>query len=354
MSAVAPPYQLLEINVISAQDLAEVAKTVRAYAVAWVNPERKLATQVDNEGHTNPTWNEKFVFRVDDHFLNSDNSVIMMEIYCEARLRHVQMGSVAVMVSNLLPPNRKQKLRFVGLQIWGPSGRPQGILNIGVTLLDTTMQSMPLYSDLSSSAVSYWEPVPSNKNTTSYLHKHSPLDSTRFALQRCQSEKNDSTINGYGYHDHDQDSDVAVPKGGVFNEGSLISDVGPSPSVVAAAIAKGLYLMPPPAPRTADSSTIDGWSENTGTAEMKIKMERWRMELTPAYEDERKTLRHTAGQTPRRRGRPGGPCSCFGSVFGLEVSITCGRGSGRKGHRGGKSHQTTASSSVLTYGDSYI
>lgn len=192
-------------------------------------------------GHTNPTWNEKFVFRVDDNFLNSDNSVIMIEIYSHAWLRHVLIGTVAVQLTNLLPPNRKPKLRFVALQIRRPSGRPQGILNIGINLLDSTMRSMPLYSELSSSAVGYWDNIIKNKNAKTEdddddntQHHHLPLDSSLLTLQRCQSEKNDSTVNDYAYHGNakhygydGQDSDEGVRKGGVFNEGSLISDVGP-------------------------------------------------------------------------------------------------------------------------------
>lgn len=356
MSEVTAPYQLLEINVISAQDLAQVSKSVRAYAVVWLHPERKLTTKVDQEGNTNPTWNHKFVFNVHDHFLNSENSLIMIQIYSHSFLRHFLIGTVAVLVSNLLPPNRKPKLSFVALQIRRPSGRPQGILNIGLTLLDSTMRSMPLYSDLSSSAVDYWDLMESriNKNTKTHHQKHSPpLDSTLFTLQRCQSEKNHSTINDY----NGLDSELGVQKGGFFNEGSLISDVVPSPSVVAAAaIAKGLHPMPPPAPRTAESSAIDGRSENSGMERMKTKIERWRTELALAYEDyddEQKKLKQTpkhVGETHRRRG---GPYSCFGSVFGVGISITCGGGNPRKRHGGGKGRLTTASSE-LTFYDSYI
>ncbi|ESW19199.1 hypothetical protein PHAVU_006G104400 [Phaseolus vulgaris] len=365
-------YQLLEINVMSAQDLPRVSKPVRAYAVGWLHPDRKLTTQVDQEGHTNPTWNEKFVFRVDDQFLDSDDAVITIEIYTQAWLSPVLIGTVGILVSDLLPTNRKPKLRFVAVQIRRPSGRTQGILNIGVTLLDSTMRSMPLYSDLSSSDGGYYDPTESRKNkhavTEEDREEHSPSDTTSLlTLQRYQSEKNDSTIDDYAYHGNakryfydEQDSEVGVRKGGVFNGDSLISDVGPSPSMVASAISKGLYPMPPP--RTADSSTIDGWSENSGTEVMKKKMEKWRMELSPAYEDyddERRKLKQTSpreGQTPRggsRRGsRRGGP-SCFGSVFGCEITITCAKGNRRRKNGDGMS-RLTAASSELTYDESYI
>ncbi|XP_047164393.1 uncharacterized protein LOC124833877 [Vigna umbellata] len=410
------PYQLIEINVISAQDLPQVSKPVRAYAVGWVHPDRRLTTQVDHEGNTNPTWDEKFVFRVDDHLLNSDNAVIMMEIYAQTWLSPVLIGTVAVHVSNLLPKSRKPKPRFVALQILRPSGRPRGNLNIGITLLDNTMRNMPLYSELSSSGDDELMETRKNKKviTEEDREKHSPLETASvLTLQRCQNEKNDSTINDYTYRGtakrygyDEQDSEMGVRKGGVSNEDSLISDVGPSPSVVAAAIAKGWYPMPPP--RTAESSMVDGWSVNSGNEAVVKKMEKWRAELSPAFEDygeERMKLRQTPQregrtpkregrtpqrvgktplrvgktpqhvrktpqrvghtpqrvvqtpqrvvQTPRRGARRREPFSCFGTVFGCEITITCAKGN-RQRNNGDEKSRLTAESSELTYDESFI
>ncbi|CAM8887402.1 unnamed protein product [Rhodiola kirilowii] len=158
------PFQLLELNVISAQDLFQTSRNMKTYAVAWVHPDRKLSTRVDTTGRTNPTWNDKFVFRVDDEFLRADTSAIMVEIYALHWFRDVLVGTVRVIVGNLLPPSIKSHrhrgqqhvgMRFVALQVWRPSGRPQGILNVGATVLDSSMRSMPLYTQLSSSAVGY-------------------------------------------------------------------------------------------------------------------------------------------------------------------------------------------------------
>lgn len=381
MSHLASPYQLLEINIISAQDLSPVSKSIKAYAVAWLHPERKLSTQIDQVGHTNPTWNEKFVFRVDDEFLNSDNSVIMIEVYTSAWLRDVLIGTVGVLLNNLVPPgsrcgNRKPKLRFVALQIRRPSGRPQGILNIGVTLLDSTMRSMPLYSELSTSAVGYWDLMDSNKKKSNHKEiSPTTTDHKLLTLQRCQSEKNDSSVNEYNYHGggkngyngyvvDGQDSEMSGPlqrKWG--NDESLCSDVGPSPSVVAAAIAKGLYPLPA-APRTMESSVIDGWSESNCTEGMNTKIERWRNELTPAYDkevydvenEEKKKLKQTPkrnGKTPRRTSRRGnGLFSCFGTALGCEFSISCGGGNRKKKRGSDKAHPTAASE--LTYEESSV
>ncbi|XP_045808191.1 uncharacterized protein LOC123902493 [Trifolium pratense] len=157
-----PPFQLLELNVISAQDLASLGRNMRTYAVAWVHPDRKLSTRVDTQGHTNPTWNDKFVFRVDEDFLYSDTSAIMIEIYALHWFKDIHVGTVRVLVGNLIPaparPFHNDRaplgMRFVALQVRRPSGRPQGILNIGFTVLDSSMRSMPIYTH-DASAVGY-------------------------------------------------------------------------------------------------------------------------------------------------------------------------------------------------------
>lgn len=156
------PFQLLEINIMSAQDLAPVSKKMKTYARAWVNPGRKLLSCVDAEGKNNPTWNDKFVFRVDEDFLMEDTSAVMIEIYASHWMRDVIVGTVRVLVGNLIPPplvsrrnNHHIGMRFVALQVRRPSGRPQGILNIGVTLLDGSLRSMPLYTQEGASAVGY-------------------------------------------------------------------------------------------------------------------------------------------------------------------------------------------------------
>jgi len=118
MSALTP-HQLLELNLISAQDLAKVSKSMKTYAMAWVHPDRKLTTRVDANGGTNPTWNDKFVFRVDNRFLHSDTSAIMIEIYALHWFRDVHVGTVRVLVGNLIPPHNQNHLgmRFVALQV---------------------------------------------------------------------------------------------------------------------------------------------------------------------------------------------------------------------------------------------
>ncbi|KAL6971220.1 hypothetical protein U1Q18_030901 [Sarracenia purpurea var. burkii] len=224
------PFQLLEINIISAQDLELVSKSMRTYATAWVHPKRKLSTSVDTQGHHNPTWNDKFVFRVDEEFLRTDTSAVMIEIYAVHWLRDTLVGTVRVLVGNLIPPPSRLHhqhhvgMRFVALQVRRPSGRPQGILNIGVAVLDSSMRSMPLYTQLSASAVGYRDLMEED-----YLNHHgssnqatSVAPSVKPILRRSKSERSDrvtfddlSTTNG---------SIVGIPqKGKIKKASSMLS-----------------------------------------------------------------------------------------------------------------------------------
>ncbi|KAK1290594.1 hypothetical protein QJS10_CPB18g01895 [Acorus calamus] len=146
------PFHLLEFNIISAQDLHPVHRRMRTYAVAWVRPDRKLSTRLDPTGDSDPTWNDKFVFRVEPDFLRSETSAVMIEIYSVARgpIPDRLVGSVRVVLSHLIFSTPSS--RFVALQVRRPSCRPQGIVNIGVSLLDGFA---PVYAGLGGSELGY-------------------------------------------------------------------------------------------------------------------------------------------------------------------------------------------------------
>ncbi|KAK6145908.1 hypothetical protein DH2020_019777 [Rehmannia glutinosa] len=233
------PFQLLEINIISAQDLEPVFKKMKTYARAWVNPNRKLSSCVDTEGNNNPTWNDKFVFRVDEDFLREDTSAVMIEIHASHWFRDVIVGTVRVLVGNLIPPpmwsrrhNQHIGMRFVALQVRRPSGRPQGILNIGVALLDGSMRSMPLYTQVATSAVGYRDLMqdPQNlqqlrnnetKKNDNNNNNNNQAPIVKPILRRSRSERSERvTLDNYSPNS----SMVAVPigKNGV-KESSILS-----------------------------------------------------------------------------------------------------------------------------------
>ncbi|KAL0456901.1 UNVERIFIED_CONTAM: hypothetical protein Slati_1029300 [Sesamum latifolium] len=235
--APAKAFQLLEINIISAQDLEPVSKKMRTYATAWLHPNRKLSSSVDAEGNNSPTWNDKFVFKVDEEFLQRDTSAVMIEIYAKQWLRDTLVGTVRVLVGNLIPsPTRNLGhhhfgMRFVALQVRRSSGRPQGILNIGVALLDSSMKSMPLYRQLSASAVGYrdlmddppalQQPHRNEKqNHDNYNDNgHNQTSNVKPFLRRSKSERSEHIFD----HFTPGSSMIAIPLKAEPKESSILS-----------------------------------------------------------------------------------------------------------------------------------
>ncbi|KAI3423381.1 C2 domain-containing protein [Psidium guajava] len=350
----APPIstsRLLELNLISAQDLAPVSKSMRTYAVAWVHPDRKLTTRVDEKGHANPNWDDKFVFRVDDVSLETDTCVITIEIYALTWLRVVLVGTVRALLSSLIPPSSRTRtkntpMRFMTLQVLRPSGRPQGAINFGVSLINSSMRSMPLNSELSGSLAFYGGEQADQrdyKQPGNYGNKNpSQKHHTKIHLWRSQSERtNDYSYNPGSTVCNDSMVGFKQTKGGSLL-GSIISDVGPSASIVAAAIAKGLLHPNKNNRDDAESSVLlDNWTEKDSIEGLRTKIERWRTELPPVHDrpnNGKKTAKSGGNHgkdRPRRHSDGGGLFSCFGNAYGCEFSISCGGGNAKKIRYGG-------------------
>lgn len=146
------PLGVLEVTIVSAQDLhPAVRKSMRTYAIAFIHPATQLRTTVDRDGHVGPTWNEKLSFNVDDDVIRSDTAAISIDIYAvRSRLRlgprKTLLGTARALISTVKPNPR---VRFFALQVRRPSLRPQGILNIGVALVDDQCSwSGPLFIEI--------------------------------------------------------------------------------------------------------------------------------------------------------------------------------------------------------------
>ena len=376
------PYQILELSIISAQDLESVTKTLKTYAVASVPAaDRKVKTCIDQKGHNNPTWNDKFVFRIDDKVLNSDTSCVVIEIFAVGWLRDTPVGSVTVQISSLVPPSARHDHRFLALQIRRPSGRPQGILNLGVSLMDNTMRSMPLCTELSGSTVGFQNFFEKSSKGNEELKKL--FDSKTIRLLRSLSDKTDvtrkqgkqgkkngsvcnvygagSVVTGCGYGsviDNGYGSVVNDGGGGGGGGGSVCnSDLGPSASVVAAAVAMGLYPThqgPPPRP---GSSVLEDWTvEESPEDGVMTRIERWRMDLPQEYDQKYERLgkgkkKETKRQHHRKTKTAGeveddGRFTCFGTALGCEFTIVCGGGNNKKGGRKNRRHSKSSDSEL--------
>lgn len=329
----APPAQVLEISLISAQDLTPLYKSMRTYAVTWINPNQKLTTRTDQH-HTNPTWNDKFTFNVDIYALKAANSALHVEIYTVSWFRHVLVGSVKVLITDLLPPSSQNNTRFVALQVRRPSGTPQGILNMGVTLHDHSLRAMfrqahhDNFSEISrrTQDVSLPHRRTDNQEEDSQYTKKIQLWRRSCSESEINNEdftmKTGSVCNG------------SMVNGSMLNGSELCSDIGPSASIVAADLARKMQPLPPPVmkPRPVvrhidcdDSSSVvedltmeeavaKGYrTRNTGDRWQKVVYDYDRSELS------------SASSMHSRRNSDGGLFSCF--VYGMEFRIVCGAGS---------------------------
>ncbi|CAA2977607.1 uncharacterized protein LOC111408230 [Olea europaea subsp. europaea] len=254
------PFKLLEITIISAKDLPPVSKMLRTFAVVYIHPDHKLTTKVDLKGHTNPTWNYKVVFLVDDAFLKSENPAVTIEIYNVAWLRDLPIGTTHLPINNLLQPlvQKNQCSRLVALQICRPSGHLQGILNLSVHLIDNRILDENPGSELSISTVRnndaemFDQIEEENKNCTQEGSEKnssieiSPKNSSFSPISQKLIKQNPS--------EPDLQAEI---KSFVASSASHFSVMRPLPSEVAAYLKKGLY--------TAEgdeygSSVFENWS----------------------------------------------------------------------------------------------
>ncbi|CAN1309150.1 hypothetical protein LINPERPRIM_LOCUS27590 [Linum perenne] len=136
--------KILEINLISAQGLKPPSSKPRqfhTYALVWINSSTKLRSQIDRVGGLNPTWNDRFLFKVSSSFLSSDTSGVSVEIYAVGLLRDSLIGTVRFLLSNLSLSlsSPVDTPSFSALQIRRPSsGRCHGVLNIGATAIEAS------------------------------------------------------------------------------------------------------------------------------------------------------------------------------------------------------------------------
>lgn len=134
--------KILEISLISAQNLKTPSTSIRrmqTYAVAWIDPTTKLRTRIDRVGSENPTWNEKFIFRVSPDFISGDTSGVSVAIYAVGCIKNFLVGTVRLLLSSCL--HKKTGIRtpaFTAVHIRRPSGRCHGVLNVAATVYDGT------------------------------------------------------------------------------------------------------------------------------------------------------------------------------------------------------------------------
>ncbi|KAH9326701.1 hypothetical protein KI387_006879 [Taxus chinensis] len=128
----------IELRIISADDLEDVKRfsKMKCYAEAYIDPNHKATTPVDEDGGTNPVWNHKMLLQADDSLLSDVLAAIKVDIYARGHLRDKLVGNSRILISQILKgddsnPN-PNPINCVAVQVWRPAGHPQGILNVWI------------------------------------------------------------------------------------------------------------------------------------------------------------------------------------------------------------------------------
>ncbi|KAF3650622.1 putative F-box/kelch-repeat protein-like, partial [Capsicum annuum] len=137
------PSQILEINLISAQSLKSPDTKMRSFANLRHTCDSSIhqASFQDRQCDGNPTWNDKFLFRVPPEFISCETSGVSIEIYAIGYIKDFLVGTVRLLIRNCL--NQIMKFgtspatpAFTAVQVWRSSGSRSspGVLNIAASV----------------------------------------------------------------------------------------------------------------------------------------------------------------------------------------------------------------------------
>ncbi|CAK7337334.1 unnamed protein product [Dovyalis caffra] len=127
----------VEVTICSAKDLKNVNwryGLLRPYAVVWVDSNSKCSTRVDEEGDTSPLWDQTLVIPlpsgpIEDRTLYID----IVHAGCEEDTKPL-IGSAKLKLSDVLDEVGIGERVTRTLKLKRPSGRPQGKLDVKVTI----------------------------------------------------------------------------------------------------------------------------------------------------------------------------------------------------------------------------
>ncbi|PON32658.1 C2 domain containing protein [Parasponia andersonii] len=140
--AAAPPrLREIEVLIISAQGLKNVKHVtkMRPYGEVYVEKDVHVArTHVDEKGGTNPTWNDTVKVKFREGLPESDVlAALNVDIYAHGHVREKPVGSARVLLNDVLKGGDAAEpadnpVQLMTVQVWRPSGRPHGLLNLWV------------------------------------------------------------------------------------------------------------------------------------------------------------------------------------------------------------------------------
>ncbi|KAL0371724.1 UNVERIFIED_CONTAM: hypothetical protein Scaly_0854000 [Sesamum calycinum] len=126
----------VEVTVTSAKDLKNVNwrhGPLKPYAVVWVDPKNKCSTRVDEDGDTSPHWEEKVVIPFNSPIEDSTLHVDIVHANAAEDTKPL-IGSAKLPLRNVLDDVGLGGRLERKLELKRPSGRPQGKLEVSVSV----------------------------------------------------------------------------------------------------------------------------------------------------------------------------------------------------------------------------
>lgn len=135
----------VEVQITSANDLKNVTwryGPLKPYAVVWVDPNAKCSTKVDDDGDTSPYWNEKLVVPLNSSI---DDSTLYVDIVHANAVEDTKplIGSAKLPLSKVIDDVGIGGELECTLQLKRPSGRPQGKVQVEVSVRDQPRYRAP-------------------------------------------------------------------------------------------------------------------------------------------------------------------------------------------------------------------
>lgn len=138
----------VEVKITSAKDLKNVNwrhGPVKPYAVVWVDPKAKCSTRVDEEGDTNPYWDETVVIPLNSYI---EDSVLYIDIVHAHAADDVKplIGSAKIHLRDVIDDAGIGGQVEKKVELKRPSGRPHGKLEVKVSVREPRYQSRDPYA----------------------------------------------------------------------------------------------------------------------------------------------------------------------------------------------------------------
>ncbi|KAK4271822.1 hypothetical protein QN277_020456 [Acacia crassicarpa] len=131
----------IEVMIISANNLKNVKHLhkMKPYAEVYVDKDVHVArTHVDDQGGTDPTWNEVVKVQFPQRLPESDiKAAVNVDIYAQGHLRDKLVGSARLLLCDLLKDGDPSEpvdnpIECTTVRVWRESGRAQGLLHLWV------------------------------------------------------------------------------------------------------------------------------------------------------------------------------------------------------------------------------